>query len=485
MKTLEDLLFGSKTLDVKGDLNIQISFISFDSRKVQGNSLFIATVGTQSDGHSFIAKAIEDGAIAIVCEKMPSKRVDGITYVKVKNSQNELGIIASNFYDNPSSKLKLVGITGTNGKTTTATLLYQLFSDLGYNVGLISTVENRIIDEVIASTHTTPDPISLNRLLRAMLESGCTHTFMEVSSHAIVQRRISGLTFTGGVFTNISHDHLDFHETFDNYIEAKKMFFDELPSFAFALSNADDKRGKVMLQNTKAHKKYYSLQMMAEFKARILENQFSGLLLNIDGQETWFKLVGSFNAYNLLAVYATAILLEEEKQTILTSLSNLKGAEGRFDYFISPNMVVGIVDYAHTPDALKNVLHTIKDIKSGNEKIITIVGCGGDRDKSKRPIMAEVASKLSDKVIITTDNPRTENPEQIIKEMMEGISISNKRKTLQILDRREAIRTACHLANKGDIILLAGKGHEKYQEINGVKYSFNDKEILENEFKNI
>jgi len=430
------------------------------------------------DGHQFITSAIEKGASVIVCEKLPKKLDATVTYVVVDNSSRAMGLIAAAYYQHPSKKLKLVGVTGTNGKTTVATLLSNLFQELGYKVGLLSTVENKINNTVIPSSHTTPDSITINELLLDMIAANCDYCFMEVSSHATVQERIAGLSFTGGIFTNITHDHLDFHQTFEEYIKAKKYFFDQLPASAFALTNSDDKRGAVMLQNTKAHAKTYALQSMATFKAKIIENQFSGLFLNIDAEEVWFKMVGSFNAYNLLAVYATAMLLDQDKTRVLTILSTLSGAEGRFDYTIAPNGVIGIVDYAHTPDAIKNVLQTIANIRKGNETVIAIVGCGGDRDKTKRPIMAEVACKLSDKVILTSDNPRTEDPAAILKEMEAGVPISLKKKTITIQDRKEAIRTACHLAKSGDIILLAGKGHEKYQEINGIKYPFDDKQIF-------
>lgn len=485
MKKLKDILKNVEVLEIIGSQDTEVNSVCFDSRKAGSHSLFIATRGTQVDGHTFIDQTITAGAVAVVCEDIPQAKKDQVTYVKVKDSSRALGIIASNFYGHPSSKLKLVGITGTNGKTTIATLLFKLFRNLGYNVGLISTVENKINDEIIPSSHTTPDAISLNELLVKMLTKNCDYCFMEVSSHAVVQQRIAGLEFAGGVFSNITHDHLDFHKTFDEYIKAKKLFFDELSSSAFALTNIDDKRGPVMLQNTRAHKKSYALQTMADFRAKIIENQFAGLLLHIDNEEVWFKLIGSFNAYNLLAVYATAILLEQDKRKVLTVLSALSGAEGRFDYIVSKIKVIGVVDYAHTPDALKNVLQTINNIRQGNEKVITIIGCGGDRDKTKRPIMAEVACKLSDKAILTSDNPRTEDPAAILAEMEKGVSISDRRKTLIIQDRKEAIRTACHLAQPGDIILLAGKGHEKYQEINGVKYPFDDKQILQEEFNNM
>ncbi|MFY8171283.1 MAG: UDP-N-acetylmuramoyl-L-alanyl-D-glutamate--2,6-diaminopimelate ligase [Sphingobacteriaceae bacterium] len=475
---LSALLSSCKILELVGNTEQDITGICFDSRKVSTSSMFIATVGTVVDGHQFIASAIEKGASVIVCEKLPEQLVATITYVVVENSSRAMGLIAAAYYQHPSKKLKLVGVTGTNGKTTVATLLSNLFQALGYKVGLLSTVENKINNTVIPSSHTTPDSITINELLLAMIEANCDYCFMEVSSHATVQERIAGLSFTGAVFTNISHDHLDFHHTFDEYIKAKKYFFDQLPASAFALTNSDDKRGAVMLQNTKAHVKTYALQSMATFKAKIIENQFSGLFLNIDAEEVWFKMVGSFNAYNLLAVYATAMLLDQDKTRVLTILSTLSGAEGRFDYTIAPNGVIGIVDYAHTPDAIKNVLQTIANIRKGNETVIAIVGCGGDRDKTKRPIMAEVACKLSDKVILTSDNPRTEDPAAILKEMEAGVPISLKKKTITIQDRKEAIRTACHLAKSGDIILLAGKGHEKYQEINGVKFPFDDKQIF-------
>ena len=475
---LSALLSSCKILELVGNTEQDITGICFDSRKVSTSSMFIATVGTLVDGHQFIISAIEKGAGVIVCEKLPKKLDATVTYVVVDNSSRAMGLIAAAYYQHPSKKLKLVGVTGTNGKTTVATLLSNLFQELGYKVGLLSTVENKINNTVIPSTHTTPDSITINELLLDMIAANCDYCFMEVSSHATVQERIAGLSFTGGIFTNISHDHLDFHQTFEEYIKAKKYFFDQLPASAFALTNSDDKRGAVMLQNTKAHAKTYALQSMATFKAKIIENQFSGLFLNIDAEEVWFKMVGSFNAYNLLAVYATAMLLDQDKTRVLTILSTLSGAEGRFDYTIAPNGVIGIVDYAHTPDAIKNVLQTIANIRKGNETVIAIVGCGGDRDKTKRPIMAEVACKLSDKVILTSDNPRTEDPAAILKEMEAGVPISLKKKTITIQDRKEAIRTACHLAKSGDIILLAGKGHEKYQEINGVKFPFDDKQIF-------
>ncbi|MBC8052109.1 MAG: UDP-N-acetylmuramoyl-L-alanyl-D-glutamate--2,6-diaminopimelate ligase [Sphingobacteriaceae bacterium] len=478
MKSLKELLIGVKILKLQGSDETSIESVCFDSRQAKPGALFVAVSGTTTDGHIFIDKTIDAGAIAIVCEELPSTINEHVTYIQTSNSAQALGIIASNFYDRPSDKLKLVGITGTNGKTTVATLLYQLFQDLGYKTGLISTVQNHVHHTIVPSTHTTPDPVALNELLAEMVEVGCDYCFMEVSSHAVAQHRIEGLEFTGGVFTNLTHDHLDFHKTFDAYLKAKKTFFDGLDKSAFALVNVDDKNGRVMLQNTAAHKKTYALKTAADFKARIVENQFSGLLLNFDSAEVWFKMVGSFNAYNLLAVYGTAVLLEQDTTKVLTILSRLNGAEGRFDYVGNPDGVIGVVDYAHTPDAVQNVLSTIQNIRKGTEQVITVIGCGGDRDKTKRPVMAQVACDWSDKVILTSDNPRTEEPEQILRDMDAGVMPNNRRKVLTIVDRREAIRTACHLAKPGDIILVAGKGHEKYQDIKGVKYPFDDKAIL-------
>ena len=484
MKILRDILYGVSLNQVFGSTELEVTSICFDSRRAERGALFIAVKGTISDGHDFIGKAIEQGAAAIVCQTFPGELHKGVNYFLVDDSAKSLGIIAANFFEHPSSKLKLVGITGTNGKTTVATLLFQLFRDLGYKCGLISTVQNQINDLIITSTHTTPDPIALNSLLNDMIGSGCDYCFMEVSSHAIAQHRIAGLQFTGGVFTNLTHDHLDFHKTFDAYLKAKKTFFDELESNSFALTNIDDKNGLVMLQNSRAHRKTYALKNIADFKAKIMENHFSGLLLNIVGEEVWFKMVGSFNAYNLLAVYSTAMLLEQDSARVLVSLSRLSGAEGRFDYTVSPNGIIGIVDYAHSPDAVQNVLHTIQDIRTGTEQVITVIGCGGDRDKSKRPVMAQVACDWSDKVILTSDNPRSESPEQIILDMEAGVMPQNKKKAISIVDRKEAIRTACHLAKPGDIILVAGKGHEKYQETAGVKHPFDDKQVL-NELLNL
>jgi len=485
MRYLSDILKNVPATELQGAYDVEINAIVFDSRRVKPGCLFVAVRGTVVDGHDFIEQAIKDGAIAIVCEDLPGHTAGEVDFIMVADSSAALAQLAANFYDQPSAKLKLVGVTGTNGKTTVATLLYQLYCELGYKCGLLSTVENQINGELIPSTHTTPDPVELNSLLDDMVNKGCEYCFMEVSSHAVVQHRIGGLTFAGGIFTNLTHDHLDYHKTFENYLKAKKAFFDGLPKNAFALTNADDKNGNVMLQNTKAKKKTYALKSMADYKAKILENQFGGLLLTIDNEEVWFKMVGSFNAYNLLAVYSAARLLGQDKQSVLTTLSNLKGAEGRFDYIISPNKVIGIVDYAHTPDAVQNVLTTVHDIRKGNEKVITIIGCGGDRDKTKRPVMANTACQWSDKVILTSDNPRSEDPEQIIKDMQTGVGPADQRKTLSITDRREAIKTACHLAEPGDIIVLAGKGHEKYQEIKGVRNHFDDKEELLNAFNQL
>ena len=482
MKYLSDILEGLAFTELQGSADTEITAVVFDSRKVVPGALFVAIRGTHVDGHDYIDTAIKKGAAAIICEDLPAHTASAAEFFMVANSAKALGIVSANFYDNPSAKLKLVGVTGTNGKTTIATLLFQLFRELGYKCGLLSTVENRINAHIIPATHTTPDPVALNMLLEEMVIQGCDYCFMEVSSHAVAQHRIEGLVFGGGIFTNLTHDHLDYHKTFAEYLKAKKTFFDGLPKNAFALTNVDDKNGNIMLQNTAAHRKAYGLKNMADYKARILENQFGGLLLQIDGEDVWFKMVGTFNAYNLLAVYATAMLMEQDSTKVLTILSKLTGAEGRFESIVAENKVIGIVDYAHTPDAVQNVLSTIHDIRKGNEKVITVIGCGGDRDKTKRPIMAKVACEWSDKVILTSDNPRTEDPIQIIKDMEEGVDPAFKRYTLSIPDRREAIKTACLLARPGDIILLAGKGHEKYQEINGVRTHFDDMEELVNQF---
>jgi UDP-N-acetylmuramoyl-L-alanyl-D-glutamate--2,6-diaminopimelate ligase len=482
MKSLQDLIYKAGITDVIGTTSVEISFVCFDNRKAGKDSLFVATKGLHTDGHNYIDSAIDKGAIAIVCEELPEKYRNGVTYIKVTNSSVALGHIASNYFGNPSEHLKVIGVTGTNGKTTVATLLYQLFRNLGFNAGLISTVKDQINDEIIFATHTTPDAIQINALMSQMLDEECAYCFMEVSSHSIDQNRISGIKFDGGIFTNITHDHLDYHKTFSSYLDAKKQFFDSLNDEAFALVNDDDKNGLVMLQNTNALKKTYSLKSMSDFKCKIIENQFYGLLLNIDEQEVLCRLIGSFNAYNLLAVYGAAILLGQEKISVLTELSKLQPVEGRFEYVQSPGSVIGIVDYAHTPDALENVLHTINDIRTGDEKVITVIGCGGDRDSEKRSVMARIASELSNKVILTSDNPRSEEPEEIIRQMKQGLSPNHFKNTLSIVDRKEAIRTACSLANNNDIILVAGKGHEKYQEIKGVRYPMDDKQILTESF---
>jgi UDP-N-acetylmuramoyl-L-alanyl-D-glutamate--2,6-diaminopimelate ligase len=473
---LQDVLYKVSIRSVSGNTNVEVSDVQIDSRKVKKDSVFIAVKGTAADGHQFIDKAVESGAAVIVCEIIPSKK-DGVVYIEVENSAAAAGYIANNFFGQPSEKMKVVGVTGTNGKTTIATLQYKLFTSLGYKCGLLSTVENKIGNQIMQATHTTPDAISLLSLLKQMADEGCSHVFMEASSHAIEQHRITGLHFAGGIFSNITHDHLDYHKTFDEYIRVKKSFFDSLPSSAFAISNADDKRGMVMLQNTHARKYSYSLKTVAEFKGKILENNLTGLVMTVNEQEVHFRLIGEFNAYNLLAVYGSALCLGEDKQEVLRNLSMLTGAEGRFDYIVSAKeKVIAIVDYAHTPDALLNVLATIKKLKKGFEQVITVVGCGGDRDKTKRPVMAEVACEHSDKVILTSDNPRSEDPAQIIKDMEAGVSNAARRKYISIVDRRDAIKTAISLAKPEDIVLIAGKGHEKYQEIKGVKNHFDDKE---------
>lgn len=479
---IKQLLNGVEVLELKGNEQSEVQVLCLDSRQVIEAAMFFAVRGQHTDGHQYIALAIQKGAVAIVCEELPAEIVKEVCYILVKDTASAMALIAGNFYDNPSHQLKLIGVTGTNGKTTIATLLFQMFGALGCQVGLISTVQNQIMQKVVPSTHTTPDSISLNLLLSQMLAAGCEYVFMEVSSHALVQKRVSGLQFAGAIFSNITHDHLDFHKTFDNYLKAKKSFFDQLPKQAFALTNADDRNGLVMLQNTNALRRTYSLKQMADFKARIIENKFEGLHLEVDGKEVFFKMVGAFNAYNLLAVYATAVLLGQDPLKVLTVLSTLHGAEGRFDYVMARDGRVGIVDYAHTPDAVQNVLSTIANIRKGTEQVITVIGCGGDRDKTKRPLMARVACDWSDKVILTADNPRTENPETILDEMQTGVLPDSQRKTLRISDRKEAIKTACLLAQPGDIILVAGKGHEKYQEINGVRHHFDDKEIIVEQF---
>jgi UDP-N-acetylmuramoyl-L-alanyl-D-glutamate--2,6-diaminopimelate ligase len=479
MALLQDILFKVNIRSVQGSTAVAVNALQIDSRKVGNGDAFIAIKGSVSDGHQFIDTAVNKNASAIICETMPADRKEGVTYIQVENSAVAAGIMAHNYYGQPSEKLKLVGVTGTNGKTTIATLLYKLFSKLGYNCGLLSTVQNHIGTNIVPATHTTPDAISLNLLLKQMLDEGCSHVFMETSSHAIHQHRIAGLQFAGGIFSNITHDHLDYHKTFDEYIRVKKTFFDLLSSQAFAISNADDKRGQVMLQNTSASKYYYSLKTIADFKGRILENGLTGLVMTINDQEVHFRLIGEFNAYNLLAVYGSAICLGEDKNEILLHLSAMTGAEGRFEYYISPKeKVIGIIDYAHTPDALINVLTTILKLKKGHEQLITVVGCGGDRDSTKRPIMAEAACEYSDRSIFTADNPRSEDPLEILRNMEEGLSTAAKRKYISIADRKEAIKTAVSLSKTDDIILIAGKGHEKYQEIKGVKYPFDDKQVL-------
>lgn len=478
MAELKDILYKVHITSTSGNMNAEVKSICFDSRKVQPGSLFIAVKGTQSDGHTFIEKAVSAGAIAVVAEKLPDAISDKATYVTVKDSAKALGIIASNFYGNPSARLKVVGVTGTNGKTTVATLLFKLFTSMGYRCGMLSTVVNKIVDKEITATHTTPDPIQINELLVKMVEEKCTHCFMEVSSHAVAQGRIEGLQFAGGLFTNITHDHLDYHRTFESYIRAKKGFFDILPSKAFALVNVDDKRGMVMLQNCKAKKQTYGLKKMADFKGKIITNSIEGLELEIGERNVWFKLIGDFNAYNLLAVYGTACLLEEDPEMVLLKLSALTGASGRFELVMPGSRFTAIVDYAHTPDALKNVLETIEHFRTGQEQVIAVVGCGGDRDKTKRPLMAAIACKYSSKVIFTSDNPRSEDPMEIIREMQKGVGPTDAKKTLVMVDREEAIKTACMMAKEKDIILVAGKGHETYQEIKGVKYPFDDKEVL-------
>lgn len=479
MRNLRDVLYKVSLESINGNPNLDISGITFDSRQVAEGTLFVAIKGTKSDGHQFIDQAIKRGAVAVIVEEMPENISDKVVCVKVKDSSEALGIVASNFYENPSEKIKLVGITGTNGKTTMVTLLYKLFSLLGYKVGMLSTVENRIGGKIISATHTTPDAVQLNQLLSEMVEAGCEFCFMEASSHAIQQKRIAGLKFKGAVFTNITHDHLDYHGTFDEYIKAKKLLFDHLDPNAFALVNADDTKGKVMLQNTKAHPYAYALKSVADFRCKIIENTFEGLMLNIDGIEMHSRLIGEFNAYNTLAVYATASLLGIDKSEALKHISTLLGAEGRFDYIISErDRIIGIVDYAHTPDALEKVLQTINNIKSSEEKVITVVGCGGDRDKTKRPVMGKIAAAFSDQAIFTSDNPRSEDPEVILSEMLQGVNIVHKKKVLSITNRAEAIKTACTMAKKKDIILVAGKGHEKYQEVKGVKNVFDDKQML-------
>lgn len=478
MKQLKDILYKVGIEAVHGATDITISKIDFDSRKIELNDVFVAIRGTLSDGHDYIEKALALGAIAVICEEFPSVIVNGVTYVKVKDSNEALAFLAANYYDNPSENIRLVGITGTNGKTTIASLLYQLFKKAGYKVGLLSTVKIMVDEQEFKATHTTPDSLNINKYLDLMVQEGCEFCFMEVSSHGVHQKRTEALRFVGGVFTNLSHDHLDYHNTFAEYRDVKKSFFDSLTKDAFAITNIDDKNGLVMLQNTKAKKLSYALKSYADYKAQILENQLTGLLLKINDNEVWVKLIGSFNAYNLLAIYGVAVELGIEKEEALRLLSELESVSGRFQFIVSNSKITAIVDYAHTPDALENVLKTIEDIRTKNEQLITVVGCGGDRDKTKRPIMANIASSMSDKAIFTSDNPRSENPETIIEEMEKGVEPQNFKKTVSILDRKQAIKTACQLANPNDIILIAGKGHETYQEINGVRHDFDDLKIV-------
>lgn len=485
MSQLKDILYKVAIESVHGSTDLTIEKIEFDSRKVSNNDVFVAIKGTLSDGHQFIDKAISLGASVIVCEVLPTTLSENCTYVKVQNSNQALAFLSANYYDNPSEKLKLVGITGTNGKTTIASLLYQMFKKAGYKVGLLSTVKIMVDELEYKATHTTPDSLTINKYLDEMVAVGCEFCFMEVSSHGIHQKRTESLHFEGGVFTNLSHDHLDYHETFAEYRDVKKSFFDGLPKSAFAITNVDDKNGEVMFQNTAARKKTYALKTYADFKAQILENQLTGLVLKINNEEVWTKLIGSFNAYNILAIYGVALELGIESTEALRLLSELESVSGRFQFVVSTTKITAIVDYAHTPDALENVLKTIENIRTKNEQLFTIVGCGGDRDKTKRPIMANIAASFSDKAIFTSDNPRTENPQTILDEMEAGVESQNYKKTVAILDRKQAIKTACQMANSGDIILIAGKGHETYQEINGVREDFDDMQIVQEILKQL
>lgn len=485
MKTLEYILKDVNVLKWQGKQSVAIRRLVFDSRQVQAGDAFVAISGTQVDGHQFIPKAIEKGATAVICERLPENRPDQVSFVRVSDSALALGMMADRFYGQPSRQLKLVGVTGTNGKTTIVTLLHQLFMALGYKTGLLSTIINKVQNREIPTRHTTPDAVSIQSVLREMVDAGCEYAFMEVSSHAVVQHRIAGLHFAGAVFTNLTHDHLDYHKTFNEYIRAKKKFFDDLPKTAFALVNGDDRNAGVMLQNTDAQQYSYGLQTMADFKGKLLEDGFEGLEMLMDNREFFSPMVGRFNASNLLAAYATARLLGMNSEEVLMALSELEGAEGRFDVLRSANGIIGIIDYAHTPDALKNVLETISEIRSGNEKLLTVVGAGGDRDKAKRPLMAAIANRYCDQVILTSDNPRSEDPGLILKDMMSGVEPQYKKRTLVISNRAEAIKTAYNLAREGDIILVAGKGHEKYQEINGVRLPFDDKQILMELFEQV
>jgi UDP-N-acetylmuramoyl-L-alanyl-D-glutamate--2,6-diaminopimelate ligase len=481
---ISKLISGIKPINIIGDANKEIVGVNIDSRKIEANHLFIAVKGTQVDGHRYIETAIEKGAVAVLCEDLPEEKAPHVTYIQVQDTTQAAGVVATVFYGEPSKKVQLVGVTGTNGKTTIATLLYNLFRKLGYKCGLLSTVCNYIEDEAVPADHTTPDPIELNYLLSRMVEAGCEYVFMECSSHAIAQKRIAGLHFAGGIFTNLTRDHLDYHKTFENYRDAKKAFFDSLPKTSFAITNADDKNGMYMVQNTKATVKTYSTRSLADFKARIIECHFEGMYLEIDGREVGVRFIGKFNVSNLLAVYGASVMLKQQPEDVLLALSTLHSVSGRLEPIYSPEGFTCIVDYAHTPDALENVLLAIHDVLNGKGKVITVCGAGGNRDKGKRPLMAQEAIKQSDKVILTSDNPRFEDPQDILNDMKEGLNNAQLKKTLTIVDRKEAIRTACSLAQKGDVVLVAGKGHEDYQEINGVKNHFNDKEVLYEIFQN-
>ena len=480
--TLKEIIRNIRPVSVTGGTEIEIKGVDIDSRRVAGGHLFVAMKGTQVDGHAFIGKAVEQGAAAVLCEDLPEEMKEGVTYVQVKSTEDAAGEVATQFYGDPSRKLKLVGVTGTNGKTTIATLLYNMFRKLGYRCGLLSTVCNYIEDERIPADHTTPDPVELNRLLARMVEAGCQYAFMECSSHAIAQKRIAGLKFAGGIFTNLTRDHLDYHKTFENYRDAKKAFFDGLPKGAFAITNADDKNGMVMVQNTKATVKTYSTQRMADFRAKILECHFGGMYLEIDGREVGVQFIGKFNVSNLLAVYSAALMLGKKAEDVLVAMSTLHSVSGRLDPVHSPEGYTAIVDYAHTPDALENVLKAIHEVLGGKGKVITVCGAGGNRDKGKRPLMAQEAVRQSDRVIITSDNPRFEEPQAIIDDMLAGLDAKQMKKVISIVDRKEAIRAACMMASKGDVVLVAGKGHENYQEIKGVKHHFDDKEVLKEIF---
>ena len=481
---LKELLKDIPVIAIVGSEDVEITDVNIDSRRIKDGHLFIAMKGTQVDGHKFVPKAIELGAKAVMCEDMPEEKAEGVTYVQVESTEDVVGKVATTFHGNPSTKLKLVGVTGTNGKTTIATLLYNMFTKMGHKCGLLSTVCNYIIDEAIPADHTTPDPIELNRLLDRMVQAGCEYAFMECSSHAIAQKRIGGLTFAGGIFTNLTRDHLDYHKTFENYRNAKKAFFDSLPKTAFAITNADDKNGMVMVQNTKATVKTYSIRTVADFKARIIECHFEGMYLEMDGHEVGVQFIGKFNVSNLLAVYAAAVMLDKSPEDVLVVMSTLHSVSGRLEPIHSPEGYTAVVDYAHTPDALENVLNAIHEVLDGKGHVITVCGAGGNRDKGKRPLMAQEAVKQSDKVIITSDNPRFEEPQDIINDMLAGLNAQQMKKVISIVDRREAIRTACMMAQKGDVILIAGKGHENYQEIKGVKHHFDDHEVVKECFKN-